>query len=49
MDRVPALEALKGKCMPVFKVYRDGRCLETVEGVAVPQLTAMIASLVKKA
>ena len=50
VDKVnaPALEQYKGKSMPVFKIFRDGRCLETVEGVEVPRLAALLAPPAKK-
>lgn len=47
-DSVPALEAHRGKSMPLFQFYRDGRLLESVEGVEVPKLVALAASLAKK-
>jgi hypothetical protein len=42
---VPALEQYRGRCQPLFLLYRDGRLLDKVEGVDGPRLTALVATL----
>ncbi|KIZ03050.1 Dynein light chain, flagellar outer arm [Monoraphidium neglectum] len=48
VDRVPALEQHKGRCQPLFMMYKDGRLLDKVEGVEGPKLTHLVTSLLRK-
>eukprot|EP00879_Flechtneria_rotunda_P012517 GHRR01013069.1.p1 GENE.GHRR01013069.1~~GHRR01013069.1.p1 ORF type:complete len:117 (+),score=15.12 GHRR01013069.1:363-713(+) len=45
VDKVQGLEQYRGKCQPVFLLYRDSAVLQTVTGVQTPSLTQLITSL----
>lgn len=48
VDKVPALEANRGHCQPLFQFYKDGRMLDKVEGVEITKLVALTTTLSKK-
>jgi hypothetical protein len=43
-ERVAQLEKHRGRCQPVFLLFRDGRQVDAVEGVDGPRLRAAVAA-----